>query len=98
MWRGTWRWAAVAAGVAVLVSLPLAVGALPARPSEVSATDLLRKVKASGAVGHSGYAESVGGLVLPLTTDFTALTSLFGDRTRIRWPRTRRSTGRPTGR
>ncbi|HST64943.1 MAG TPA: hypothetical protein VLM05_07120 [Mycobacteriales bacterium] len=84
MWRGTWRWAAVALGVAVLVSLPLAVGALPARPSEVSATDLLRRVQASGGVGHSGYAESVGGLVLPLTTDFTALTSLFGDRTRIR--------------
>ncbi|HEY6745582.1 MAG TPA: hypothetical protein VI357_07660 [Mycobacteriales bacterium] len=84
MWRGTWRWAAVAAGVAVLVSLPLAVGALPARPTEVSATDLLGRVQGSGEVGHSGYAESVGGLVLPLTTDFTALTSLFGDRTRIR--------------
>lgn len=84
MWRGTWRWSAVAAGVAVLVSLPLAVGALPARSTEVSATDLLRRVQASGGVGHSGYAESVGGLTLPLTTDFTALTSLFGDRTRIR--------------
>jgi hypothetical protein len=71
-------------GVAVLVSLPLAVGALPATQSQVSATDLLRKVQASGPVGHSGYAESVGGLILPLTTDFTALTSLFGDRTRIR--------------
>jgi hypothetical protein len=84
VWRGTWRWAAVAAGVAVLVSLPLAVGALPAGQTQVSATDLLRKVQASGSVGHSGYAESVGGLVLPLTTDFTALTSLLGDRTRIR--------------
>ena len=84
MWERSWRWAAVAAGVAVLVSLPLAVGALPASRTEVSATDLLGKVQASGAVGHSGYAESVGGLILPLTTDFTALTSLFGDRTRIR--------------
>lgn len=84
MWKRSWRWAAVAAAVAVLVSLPLAVGALPARQTEVSATDLLGRVRASGAVGHSGYAESVGGLVLPLTTDFTALTSLFGDRTRIR--------------
>jgi hypothetical protein len=74
----------VALGVAVLVSLPLAVGALPARPTQVSATDLLRRVQSSAGVAHSGYAESVGGLVLPLTTDFTALTSLFGDRTRIR--------------
>jgi hypothetical protein len=84
VWRGSWRWAAVAVAVAALVSLPLAVGALPARQTGVSATDLLGKVQASGAVGHSGYAESVGGLILPLTTDFTALTSLFGDRTRIR--------------
>lgn len=68
----------------MLVSLPLAVGALPAGSTQVSATDLLRKVQTSGSVGHSGYAESVGGLVLPLTTDFTALTSLLGDRTRIR--------------
>ena len=65
-------------------SLPTAIGALPARSSDLSATELLAKVKASGSVGHSGYAESVGGLDLPLTDDFTALTSLLGDRTRIR--------------
>ena len=80
----SWRWAVVALGVAVVVSLPTAIGALPARSSELSATELLAKVKASGSVGHSGYAESVGGLDLPLTDDFTALTSLLGDRTRIR--------------
>ena len=74
----------VALGVAVLVSLPLAVGALPARDSDVSAADLLSAVRGSAAVGHSGYAESVGGLALPLTDDFTALTSLLGDRTRLR--------------
>ena len=66
------------------VSLPTAVGALPARSSDLSATDLLARVKASGSVGHSGYAEAVGGLDLPLTADFTALTSLLGDRTRLR--------------
>lgn len=74
----------VALGVAVLVSLPLAVGALPARDTEASAADLLTAVRDSGSVGHSGYAEAVGGLRLPLTADFTALTSLFGDRSRIR--------------
>jgi hypothetical protein len=82
--RGTWRWALVAVGVAVLVSLPLAVSALPASGTDISATDLLRRVQSSGSVPHSGYAESVGGLALPLTSDFTALTSLLGDRTRIR--------------
>ena len=80
----SWRWAVVALAVAVLVSLPTVIGALPARSSDLSATDLLARVKASGSVGHSGYAESVGGLQLPLTADFTALTSLLGDRTRIR--------------
>jgi hypothetical protein len=80
----SWRWAAVALGVAVLVSLPTVIGALPARSNDLSATELLAEVKASGSVGHSGYAESVGGLDLPLTSDFTALTSLLGDRTRIR--------------
>ncbi|HVC72773.1 MAG TPA: hypothetical protein VNC85_03300 [Mycobacteriales bacterium] len=84
MRRASWRWAVVALGVAALVSLPTAIGALPARSSELSATELLAKVKASASVGHSGYAESVGGLDLPLTDDFTALTSLLGDRTRIR--------------
>jgi hypothetical protein len=80
----SWRWAVVALGVAALVCLPTAIGALPARSSDLSATELLAKVKASGSVAHSGYAESVGGLDLPLTDDFTALTSLLGDRTRIR--------------
>jgi hypothetical protein len=82
--RGSWRWAVVAVAVAALVALPTAIGALPARSSDLTATELLAKVKASGSVPHSGYAESVGGLALPLTADFTALTSLFGDRTRIR--------------
>jgi hypothetical protein len=70
--------------VALVVSLPTVIGALPAGSSDLSATELLAKVKASGSVGHSGYAESVGGLDLPLTDQFTALTSLLGDRTRIR--------------
>jgi hypothetical protein len=80
----SWRWAVVALAVSVVVSLPTVIGALPARSSHLSAAELLEKVKASGSVGHSGYAESVGGLDLPLTDDFTALTSLLGDRTRIR--------------
>ena len=79
-----WRWGVVAAGVAALVTLPLAVGALPARQSGVSATDLLARVQRSGEAGYSGYAEAVGGLRLPLTADFSTLTDLFGDRTRLR--------------
>lgn len=74
----------VAAGVAVLVALPLAVGALPARGDRTSADELLGAVKRSGATGYSGLAEAVGGLRLPLTADFSALTDLFGDRSRLR--------------
>ena len=74
----------VAAGVAALVTLPLAVGALPARDAQVSAAGLLARVQRSGDAGYSGYAEAVGGLRLPLTEDFSALTDLFGDRTRLR--------------
>lgn len=74
----------VALGVAVLVSLPLAVGALPARTDPTSAADLLESVRRSGMQGYSGYAEAVGGLRLPLTDDFSALTDLFGDRSRLR--------------
>ena len=75
---------AVAARVAVLIALLPAVGALPARDDPVTATDLLTAVRASAGVGHSGYAESVGGLALPLTEDFGTLADLLGDRTRLR--------------
>lgn len=74
----------VALGVAVLVSLPLAVGALPARSDGRSAGELVEAVRRSGATGYSGYAEAVGGLALPLSDDFSGLTDLFGDRTRLR--------------
>jgi hypothetical protein len=74
----------VALGVAVLVSLPLAVGALPARSDATSVTDLLESVRRSGDQGYSGYVEAVGGLRLPLTDDFSSLTDLFGDRSRLR--------------
>lgn len=74
----------VAAGAAALISLPLVVGALPARSDATSAASLLAAVRGSGAQGHSGYAEAVGGLRLPLTEDFSALTDLFGDRSRLR--------------
>jgi hypothetical protein len=81
---GGWRWGVVALGVALLASLPLAVGALPARPDPTSTAELLESVRRSGAQGYSGYAEAVGGLRLPLTDDFSALTDLFGDRSRLR--------------
>ena len=70
----------MAVGVAALVSLPLAVGALPARSDARSADELVAAVRRSGTVGYSGYAEAVGGLSLPLSADFSGVADLFGDR------------------
>ena len=74
----------MALGAAVLAGLPLAAGALPARSDPASAAALADAVRRSGARDFSGYAEAVGGLALPLTDEFTTVTDLFGDRTRMR--------------
>ncbi|MEN3358692.1 MAG: hypothetical protein V7637_2674 [Mycobacteriales bacterium] len=78
------RWGAVAAGVAVLVSLPTVVQSLPVSDGGLTAAALLAKVHASEGSAYSGYAEAVGGLNLPLTDQFSSLTDLLGDRTRLR--------------
>jgi len=78
------RWAAVGVLVAVLVSLPAVVGALPVADTDVSASDLRAAVLASGSVGYSGYAESAGGLALPVTDQLTSVADLFSDRTTMR--------------
>jgi hypothetical protein len=78
------RWCVVAGVVAVLLALPGLAGARPARAPHVAVADLLHRVARSAGVGYSGYAESVGGLALPVTADFPELTDLFGDRTRQR--------------
>jgi hypothetical protein len=78
------RWTVVAALVAVLASLPTVIGALPASDAAVSASDLRAAVLASEAVGFSGFAESAGGLDLPVTDQLTSVADLFSDRTRMR--------------
>lgn len=78
------RWCIVAVGIAVLMALPAAIRALPARDSALSAAELLRRVKASGGVAYSGYAEAVGGLQLPVTDEFSDLANLLGERTKLR--------------
>jgi len=83
--RGTaTRWAAVGALVAVLLALPALIGALPASDAEVSAADLRAAVLGSADVGFSGYAESAGGLLLPVTDQLTSIADLFSDRTEMR--------------
>lgn len=82
--KGWQRWLVVALGVLLLGSMPPVLAALPATESDASAAELLSAVRESDAVAFSGYAEAVGGLVLPVTEDFTDLVDLFGERARLR--------------
>ena len=79
------RWAVVVALVGVLVALPPVIGALPASDADVSATDLRDAALASVAQPFSGYAESAGGLTLPVGSPrFSSVVDLFSDRTQMR--------------
>ncbi|MCW2699981.1 MAG: putative sigma regulatory protein MucB/RseB [Blastococcus sp.] len=74
----------MAALVAVLASLPAVIGALPASDARTSAAQLRAAVLASAAVPFSGFAESAGGLDLPVTDQLTSVADLFSDRTTMR--------------
>lgn len=83
------RWLVVLVGIAVLVSLPSAVGALPAHTPALTAAQLLTKIQHSAPTPYSGYAESTGGLSLPVTDQFSSIANLFGGQTDLRvWWRT----------
>ena len=78
------RWAAVAAGTALLVVGPVAIQAWPAQDRDVSATELLALVDAGADHPYSGYVESQGTLQLPVADRFTDVGDLFGSSTRMR--------------
>ncbi len=78
------RWAVVVTLLAVLLSLPALVGALPADDADVTAPDLRDAVLASAGVGFSGYAVSAGGLTLPVSDQLPAVADLLSDRTTMR--------------
>ena len=79
------RWAIVAALVGVLVALPPLISALPASDAEISATELRDAVLAGADQPFSGYAESAGGLTLPVGSPrFSSVVDLFSDRTQMR--------------
>ena len=78
------RWAVVASGVAVLIALPATIAALPVKQSHIAAADLLARIKGSTPAPYSGYAESFGGLSLPVTRQFGTVADLFGQTTQLR--------------
>lgn len=78
------RWCLVVLGVALLLGTPLAVRALPADDTDVTATGLLALVQGSGSVPYSGYVESTGTLQLPVADEFSEIADLLGEQTRLR--------------
>ncbi len=78
------RWGLVTGLVAVLVAAPIVISVLPASDSEISAAELLQKVQDSADVSYSGYAQSIGGVVLPINDQLPELVELFADRTTTR--------------
>ena len=79
------RWTLVAAVVGVLVALPPVIRALPVPDVDVPAADLRDAALASADTAFSGFAESAGGLTLPVGIPrFRGLVDLFSDRTRMR--------------
>lgn len=78
------RWLIVGVLVAVVAALPWAVGRIPASSGNLSAQDLVQRIESSADQPYSGYAESAGGLILPITDSFSEIADLFGDRTKMR--------------
>jgi hypothetical protein len=75
---------AVAVAVALVVGVPLAVRALPASAPDLSAHDVVARVRAAAEHGYSGTVETSGDLDLPVTSHFTDIGALLGGRTTLR--------------
>jgi len=89
---GIWRWLVIASGVLVLVALPVVISAWPAHQSSIGAGELLDRIRASGSVSYSGFAESSGGLALPVTRRLSGVGDLLGGTTQLRvWWRDQRT-------
>ncbi len=79
-----WRWALVGTGAAGLIALPAIVGRLPAAASDLSASQLVARIRQSAAQPYQGYAEGHGGLRLPELPGAADLSTLISDTSRMR--------------
>ena len=71
------RWALVAAGTALLCSLPALIAAWPVSASGLSLAQLRTRILASAAVPYQGYAESTASLGLPSLPDVGNVSALL---------------------
>jgi hypothetical protein len=78
------RWSAVAAGLAVLCSLPVLASALPVSVPRLTAHQLRGRILASADESYAGYAESNATFGLPPLPGLTDVTSLLDGVTKMR--------------
>lgn len=81
--RSSWRWLAVAAGVAVLCSLPVLASALPVSVPSLSAARLRARILASQSISFTGYAESNATFGLPPLGAFSSVADLLDGTTKM---------------
>src|SRR5919112_3725127 len=96
------RWGIVAAGLVLLLATPFVVAAWPVPQSDLSAPEVLARIRASQDVAFSGQVEAEGHIGLPAVDELESFSGLLGGRTELRvwWadPDTwRTATLRPTG-
>jgi hypothetical protein len=78
------RWLAVAGAVAVLVTLPAVIAALPVRAAAVDPARLLELIRGSAAQPYQGFAVSTGTAALPSLPRLGGVTDLFNGDTQLR--------------
>ncbi len=74
----------VLAGLALLVATPGVIARWPVAASDDGAAGLLARVQGSQHTPYSGYAQSVGGVLLPVTNALGGLPDLLGGKTTLR--------------
>jgi hypothetical protein len=74
----------VAVVVLAVAAVPLVPRVLPVGDTDVSAADLLDRVRASADVGHSGYAETEGSVQLPVGDRLGDVGELLAGTSRLR--------------
>jgi hypothetical protein len=80
----TRRWWLVAAAVALVIGTPLLARARPVDAPDLGAARLLALVRSAADHPYSGRVDMVGNLDLPVTSRFTDVGALLGERTTLR--------------
>jgi outer membrane lipoprotein-sorting protein len=96
------RWGIVVAGLVLLLATPLVVAAWPVPQADLSAVQVLARIRAAHDVAFSGQVETEGHVGLPQEEELESVTRLLGGRTELRvwWADAdtwRTATVRPTG-